>query len=162
MSYMQRAALENHNYWNDPRVIRSLQRSVYTVNVEGGFVELREGIADQIEDAAEEGEPLPAWYEEHGSELPARILRSPCQGCGGTRRMVNPSIDCGGFDPQSDQDLEDYMGGVYDVTCSYCDGTGAHYEVIILNAEARRFVREWEQEEADFASLCAAERAFGC
>ena len=51
-----------------------------------------------------------------------------CPGCSGEGTCVNPSIDCNGLtqeDFDEDPDFaENYFGGLYDVSCAACEGTG--------------------------------------
>lgn len=51
-----------------------------------------------------------------------------CDVCRGNGTHVNPSIDCGGLTSQDfDEDpdfREDYMSGMYDVSCVQCSGSG--------------------------------------
>lgn len=58
-------------------------------------------------------------------ELPAK--RQMCTRCDGTGRHTNPSIDGNGITASEMEELgddfrEDYLSGVYDVTCGTCKG----------------------------------------
>ena len=48
-----------------------------------------------------------------------------CDVCHGEGRHVNPNIDCGGISEEMEDDpdfRENYMSGMYDVTCYTCGG----------------------------------------
>lgn len=51
-----------------------------------------------------------------------------CPACNGKGTVVNPSIDAGGLtqeDFEQDPDFaEDYFGGMYNVACMACGGSG--------------------------------------
>lgn len=89
-----------------------------------------------------------------------------CPVCHGEGRHVNPSIDCGGLDQDSLDDLDfmdDYLAGAYDVVCNCCRG-----RTTVPVADTSRMtddqVRAWElqqAEEAEYQAICRAERAMG-
>ena len=75
--------------------------------------------------------------------------------------MVDPAIDSGGL---TDVDYDDYMSGVYDRDCSLCDGKRITFEpdwAQVSDEDAGRIMAH-EEEEENFARVCAAERAMGC
>jgi DNA-directed RNA polymerase subunit RPC12/RpoP len=48
-----------------------------------------------------------------------------CDVCRGEGKHVNPAIDCGGISEEMEDDpdfRENYMSGMYDVTCNHCGG----------------------------------------
>jgi hypothetical protein len=69
-----------------------------------------------------------------------------CPVCEGEGKTVNPNIDCNGLtaeDFRDDPDFaEDYMNGMYDVSCGACNGlrvvTKARIRELEQNAEDRR------------------------
>lgn len=61
---------------------------------------------------------------------------------------------------------EDYFNGMYDVTCTECKGRRvlAEVEREYLNAEQQVFMTHWdesERAEAEYQSMCKAEREMG-
>jgi len=94
-----------------------------------------------------------------------------CPRCGGNGTHVNPAIDGNGITREEMDELgpdffEDYMTGVYDVTCEECGGKRVVWEI------------DWEQwedadpatcaeysdhlrAEAEYRSIVAAERRMG-
>ena len=69
-----------------------------------------------------------------------------CPACEGEGTCVNPNIDSNGLtaeDFAEDPDFaDDYMSGVYDVSCAACHGSGkirkSHIETLRQNAADRR------------------------
>jgi len=84
-----------------------------------------------------------------------------CPVCNGEGKTVNPNIDCNGLtreDFDDDPDFrEDYMSGMYDITCQACRGLRvikkARIEELEQNAEDRRMTA---RENGDFESWCGA------
>ena len=80
-----------------------------------------------------------------------------CWRCRGTGSHVNPSIDGHGITPDEMNDLgpeffDDYMGGMYDVTCGLCKGKRLTAEVIEceLSAEQNKaYEEDWQRDEAE-------------
>jgi len=127
--------LENYNYHNDPRVTEPAEKPVLHTD---------------------EGE----------IELPTKWAVCPiCQGEG---THTNPSIDCGGLTQDDfDQDphfREEYMSGVYNVQCNYCEGRRVVAVVDPDQMELEVFEEYCQQleEEQQFEAECRAERAMGC
>jgi hypothetical protein len=90
-----------------------------------------------------------------------------CPVCDGEGKTVNPNIDAHGLtkeDFDEDPDFaEDYMSGVYDITCAACSGKRvvkqARIDELDQNAEDRRLAA---RENGDFESYCVAyDRRFG-
>lgn len=80
-------------------------------------------------------------------QLPAKLI--VCSRCEGTGKHVNPSIDGNGITQSEMAELgedfrEDYMAGMYDVTCSVCLGIR-----VVPAIDTRRFTpvqrRAWKQ-----------------
>lgn len=100
--------------------------------------------------------------------LPARL--EVCERCEGNGTHTNPSIDGNGLpdDWVSDPDfMDDYRAGVYDVTCSECDGLRVAPVVDEERAlrECPRNLRryhDWLKDEADYRAECEMERRMGC
>lgn len=94
-----------------------------------------------------------------------------CPTCGGKGKHVNPNIDSHGLtrdDFEQDPDFaEDYFSGLYDVDCYECNGTRVVpvIEEEFLNEEQKvklKFLQESRREDANYARMCAMERAMGC
>ncbi len=65
------------------------------------------------------------WIDEEEVELPSKFV--VCFRCNGKGTHVNPAVDGNGlsaedFDEAGPEFRDDYMAGVYDVTCYQCDG----------------------------------------
>ena len=110
--------------------------------------------------------------EEVEHEIPA--IYGVCPTCEGRGKHVDPNIDASGwhededdsYDPWDDRDdgRTAYQRGVYDVTCLTRKGKRA-----VLEADARRcdptLLEAWRdqcEDDAQYASMVRAERAFGC
>ena len=77
-----------------------------------------------------------------------------CPVCEGEGKHVNPNIDAHGLtadDFAEDPDFaEAYMGGVYDVPCRNCGGSGK-----VLTAEQAERDEAWEDELEDrYTRMC--------
>jgi hypothetical protein len=90
-----------------------------------------------------------------------------CPVCSGEGKTVNPNIDAHGLtadDFNEDSDFrEDYMSGMYDITCAACYGKRvvkqARIDELDQNAEDRRLAA---RENGDFESYSVAyDRRFG-
>jgi hypothetical protein len=103
--------------------------------------------------------------------LPGRYV--VCPRCEGKGSHVNPNVDGNGLS-QEDFDenpgfFEDYMAGVYDVSCYTCKGQRVVLEpnesLIKYNPKLKAIYKMWIQslrEEAEYQAECAAERKMGC
>lgn len=84
-----------------------------------------------------------------------------CPVCDGEGKTVNPDIDSNGLtreDFDEDPDFrEDYMSGMYDITCKACKGlrvvTAEQIEALSEAAEDRRLAA---RENGDFEAYCGA------
>ena len=84
-----------------------------------------------------------------------------CPVCDGEGKTVNPNIDANGLtadDFNEDPDFrEDYMSGMYDITCAACHGKRvvkqARIDELEQNAEDRRLAA---RENGDFESYSVA------
>jgi hypothetical protein len=84
-----------------------------------------------------------------------------CPVCDGEGTTVNPNIDCNGLteeDFREDPDFaEDYMKGVYDITCAACLGNRVVKAERIIeleqHAEDRRLAA---RENGDYEGYCGA------
>lgn len=94
-----------------------------------------------------------------------------CSLCKGTGKHVNPDIDSHGITSEEfDNDpefQENYFSGRYDVQCYNCAGRRVVPEIdeTHLNVDQKKSLeslRKSQREEADYARICAAERAMGC
>ena len=106
-------------------------------------------------------------YDDDGNEITIPKKFDVCPRCESTGKHTNPSIDGNGIGQEEfDEDpdfFEDYMGGVYDVTCYECNGLRV-VEVPDwdrLTGADKKAYREACQEENDFNAMCAAERRMG-
>lgn len=92
-----------------------------------------------------------------------------CDRCNGEGTHVNPAIDGHGLTWEEidelggDEFMDDYLGGVYDVSCEECNG-----ERIIWNPDTSRAnpddLKLWEehlQEEYEYRAMVEAERRMG-
>lgn len=107
-------------------------------------------------------------FEEHCGVLPKHKI--VCPTCNGKGHHVNPSIDAGGLsqeDFDGDPDFyEDYMSGMYDVSCYECGGENVVEDVDYERAkhECPELLKEWEewlQSAYDSEAEYAAERRMG-
>jgi RecJ-like exonuclease len=98
-------------------------------------------------------------------EIPARF--EVCETCNGKGSHVNPSIDSHGLsreDFDEDPDFaESYFAGDYDVPCNECDGRRVVPVVDESRAskEAIAAAISKQEDDAEYAALCAAERRAG-
>ena len=100
-------------------------------------------------------------------ELPTKF--EVCGRCEGRGTHVNPSIDGNGlsqedFDEAGPEFYEDYMGGVYDVTCYTCGGRNvvAVVDEERCNPAHLEAYRAHQQAEYEYRMEAAAERRMGC
>lgn len=186
--------MSEQNYWNDRRVrVRPPRHAAYTVDEKRMMVYIerpedcgeeydavltppcvclcceneRRGClpcvsASEREEAHAEGG---AARDEHAVPFKWAV----CETCQGKGKHVNPSIDCDGIsgeDFAEDPDFaESYMSGVYDVTCSECDGKRVVPELVPRTPEQQSAVEVLdarERADADYEREVRAERAFGC
>ena len=145
-------AMENWNYYRDPRVVATFLGSVLE------DVNLRDMTA------VFEGD------EEEPSVV--RLKFEVCPACHGTAKMVDPNFDAGGLCQEDIEALEyddpgfmeRYKRGGYDVNCSTCKGKAVVPGVDRANTP-KAILKAFEQAEAaerSYASMCAMERAMGC
>lgn len=82
--------------------------------------------ANYFNDRRNRSHPEPILHLEDGTELHLPVKWAVCPGCDGEGSHINPGVDCGGLSAEDfaeDPDFaEDYMNGVYDVTCNVCNG----------------------------------------
>lgn len=87
-----------------------------------------------------------------------------CARCRGEGKHVNPAVDGNGLSAEDfaeDPDFrEDYMSGVYDVVCEFCEGRRV---VAVLDeeqcsAEQLAAYATHERSEAEYRELYASER----
>lgn len=84
-----------------------------------------------------------------------------CQVCEGEGTTVNPNIDANGLTRDDFDDdptfKEDYMSGVFDISCRACSGTGKmRPERMDELREAAAERRIAAQENGDFEGYCGA------
>ena len=93
-----------------------------------------------------------------------------CPMCRGKAKVTDPRVDSCGLTADDLHDhnfAEDYFSGVYDITSPECSG-----ERVVKEIDARSLtpgqrvvldkLERLEEEDARFAKVCAAERAYGC
>jgi RecJ-like exonuclease len=91
-----------------------------------------------------------------------------CPTCEGRGKHTNPSIDAGGLsreDFEEDPDFrEEYMNGMYDVTCYECNGKRVVPVIDEENCDASVFkrFRDNQESDAEFRALQESERRMGC
>ena len=107
--------------------------------------------------------PAVLYTDDGDITLPMRWVVCPV--CDGEGKHVNPAIDAGGISREDlDPDfVENYIGGVYDVCCSHCQGRTTIQEVDwdSLTSEQADAYRA-QLDELDKMRACEiAERAMG-
>jgi len=107
----------------------------------------------------------------HFFSLPARMMI--CGRCEGKGTHTNPSIDGNGISAEEMHELgddfkEDYMAGVYDITCTQCKGEkvmkcidDAAIEPDSAAAELATVIEEYWQGKWEMEAEVAAERRMG-
>lgn len=108
--------------------------------------------------------------EEIEEDVEFPIKFEVCHLCDGKGKHVNPAIDSHGISAwefEDDPDFADsYMSGAYDVSCYECKGKRVTPEIDedYLDDEQKRnlsILRKMEEEEIEYAYICAAERRMG-
>lgn len=91
-----------------------------------------------------------------------------CPVCEGKGKHVNPSIDAGGLSAEAFYDdpdfAEDYMSGIYDVTCNRCCGKRVvpQADWDAMTNEQRAAYEQQLQDDAAYEAERQAEIAMGC
>lgn len=105
-------------------------------------------------------------YVEKTYELPAKW--EICRRCRGDGTHTNPNIDGNGIASDEMHELgpdftEDYLGGVYDVACSGCGGSGKNLVVDrhLADPKILAYMDEDERDLADSYAISEAERMAG-
>lgn len=163
MSESQRAALENRNYYNDPRTIAAMVAPAYKVLESGPrkiIIELDECLLDSCID----DELLP---EGHNGIIECRSKTEVCSLCNGSGKTVDPKYDAGGLtqediDHDPDWFYDSYMAGECDITCPSCNGLRVVFEAIIEDKALHKAIQDWVDESYEDARVAAMERAMGC
>jgi hypothetical protein len=104
--------------------------------------------------------------EDQEHELPCKM--SVCPKCEGRGKHVNPNIDDNGltaedFEEAGDSFREDYMAGVYDVTCEMCGGVNVVPVVDLARCtkeEKAAYLRK-QREDAEYEASVRMERRYG-
>jgi len=149
--------IEERNYWNDHRVMNAEWYANRRVDEDRMviFLTLTDDEGEEVEHA------LPARYD-------------VCPACEGRGKHVDPNIDASGWrheddshDPWDDEDDDGrtaYQRGVYDVPCATCHG-----KRVVLEVDTRacdpKVLEAWSdqcEDDAEYAAMVRAERAFGC
>ena len=114
--------------------------------------------------ARERGQIFTVFLDDDETVLPPRFV--VCPTCRGTGTHITPSIDAGGYDPDSyhEDDEDPYLTGVYDVTCYGCDGHNvvARVDESRCTAEQLAAYRLDQDAEAELEAACRAEICAGC
>jgi hypothetical protein len=102
--------------------------------------------------------------DEETIQFPAKMI--VCYTCEGKGKTVNPDIDGNGltredFDEAGPEFMEDYMSGVYDITCRTCKGKNVIAELdrerIERDPKLRLLLKLKDKQEADEARDDASE-----
>ena len=118
-------------------------------------------------------------HDEHG-EMQMHTFSAKyevCHRCEGHGKHVNPAIECDGGGITGSEMAEimvedpnfqnDYLGGMYDITCTCCKGN----RVILVidetsfDAEDKAAFKKYQvqlEEDWNFEAECASERRMGC
>lgn len=99
-------------------------------------------------------------YDENGDEVAVRTHKIVCPRCRGGGKHVNPAVDGNGItsdmDCYHDPDFwDDYLGGLYDVTCERCGGAN----VVDTPDEDDPNYHLWVEQERMMAEDRAVQRA---
>lgn len=159
MSY-HNAALENYNYYSDPRVAASMRGNWYKK-----FDSHSMTVTVELTNYNEEED----WSETYEVKFPVHF--AVCDLCDGRGSEVSPSIDAGGLSQDDFYDdpefYHHYMSGSYDQQCSQCNGLRVTPEISTSNlndeqkAELAKFREQQDEEEANLAEHLA-ELRMGC
>ena len=148
------------HYWLDSRVVAQMtpRRRFPGVDSSGNPIVVVHFFTED-----EQGEEV-----ECHDVFPAQFVVCPL--CRGRAKVTDPRVDSCGLTADDLHDhnfAEDYFGGVYDITCPECSG-----ERVVKEIDARSLTPEQcavldkleslEEDDAWFARVCAAERAYGC
>lgn len=185
MSMMQRAMMEQYNFYSDARVLAAMRTTFWRVvkaGPSGAIVELDDVLAEAMAEAHEwaEGDNpglnAIVWLRAQGlaaginEEVDGIVIEVPtqyevCDGCGGSGSMVDPRIDAGGLTREDFADDPDfaraYFDGHYDVRCSTCHGA----RVVAMPQfpePLRDLIAEMEEEDAYYVAERASELRMGC
>ena len=105
--------------------------------------------------------------DDAGNEYPVAMRFDVCPVCHGNGKHVNPALDDNGLSEESASDadfMEDYMAGVYDVTCRRCGGLRV-VEEPDPTRNPQRVLDLWFERDADLEqddAIQRAEIAAGC
>jgi hypothetical protein len=160
MSYLQQqSAMEQRNWDGDSRV-RAASSSDFFAAINDTKMEL----LLRLEEIEDDDGNLVDW--EHWFPF----KREVCGTCDGKGTHTDPQIDCDGLgyeDFAEDRDFEeDYFSGRYDVTCYGCGGKNVEpvLDYDHFSDEQKEQIKvweEWKRDEAEYESICRAERAMG-
>jgi len=155
---MQDRAMDNYNYWMDPRVRAGMIHDPFEVlesNDRVTKVSIYSSMVDPDDDEDDGKKVI--------MEVPTRY--EVCGMCEGSATVVNPSIDAGGLTQEDMYERgpefeEEYFAGHYDVQCPECKGKRV-VPLLEFPKEVQARVDEWYADEADHARTVAMERAMG-
>jgi len=157
------AALENYNYYNDPRV-HAANKSKWYEELDEKTMTASVSIYSPCEAVAKLD---PNYVPDHDMEyalVSVPIKFEVCRTCGGKGKHVNPSIDSSGItgeDFDRDPDFaESYKRGDYDVRCYGCGGLRV---TLVLDREncdpaVLKALDEAAREDAAYEATCRMEQ----
>ena len=161
--WTRQQAIDELNYWNDSRVMTSMMSSYWKYIRKDGFKAIIQFDESFWEHLIEQ-----ELVTESHSDHMDRVLKLPgewiiCEMCSGHGKVVNPSIDAGGYSPDDRyyyDDYDDYHSGMYDISCPTCKGDGKNFYPVFPEAIAKE-LDEWIEEDRRYHAECAAERMMG-
>ena len=157
--------MEQINIENDPRTRAARRSRAYT---DTGRPAPRNGMIIQLDDdvlasLVDEGHV----EEGHDGCFEVGVSWSVCDLCGGEGKCVNPEIDAGGL---SARDLEEeadfheaYYSGHYNIECPACRGKRVVPDIAqdITRPWLLEAIRAYDDAQADYEAMAAAERRWG-
>jgi len=159
---MTRTDIHRQNAHTDRRTLAAMVSPAYedieVISRGRARVTLNECIVENLID--DEVEP-----EGWDGVIEADVRYEVCDLCSGHGTVVDPEIDAGGltredFEERGPDFRRDYFRGAYDVQCPTCKGERVT-PVLTLSKTIQRAVDRFLDAEADYASVCAAERRMG-
>tara|TARA_R100000808_G_scaffold24757_1_gene58063 strand:+ start:103 stop:579 length:477 start_codon:yes stop_codon:yes gene_type:complete len=158
--------MDRWNYYNDSRVKESFRTRPYTWQMSGNhvIVTFNESIIEDIDD-----DSLLELFGNNGLEynqIKCGFSIEICYTCSGKGTVVDPSIDAGGLTHDDFYDdpgfYEDYIGGMYDVSCPSCTPLSGRNIVPNIPKLINKLVNDFIQEENEYLSIRMAELRMGC
>lgn len=165
-------SMDDYNYYNDPRV-RAKESDGLTRDLSKMTLTWMRDVEDDECDDEECDDPE-CHVLKGSSEIevifPGKF--EVCPTCNGKGKHVNPSIDAGGIgeddefwgDDENEDGESAYFSGRYDVTCYQCAGRTTWLVIDEAHADATLLAKyhKYQDDEAEYAAECRAERRMGC